>query len=372
MRQFLNFVGWPAVAGLLAALLILERWVLPGIVPAGGSAAGQLGGATSYRQAVATATPAVVNIYTEKRVPTGRSRILRNPSMHIPLGVPQQRIERSLGSGVIMSSDGHILTNNHVIEGADAIQVLLSDGRSAAAQVIGRDPTTDLAALQIELESLTAIALADSDHVAVGDVVLAIGNPLGFGHSVTQGIVSGLGRFGMQPGTYEGFIQTDAVIHAGNSGGALVDAAGDLVGINTLIYTSSTGGTGNLGIGISLAIPSNLAQFVMDDLIRYGQVIRGWLGVQVEQLPVDLRQKDNSQRLVVRAVVDGGPAERAGLRAGDIITHFNDQRIDDVRVTMYEVSLLRPGDSLRMTVERDDGAHDLNAVVGTQPEERDG
>jgi serine protease DegS len=363
MRAFLKFATWPAVAGLLAALLILQQWVLPGVGPERAT-----GARSSFRQAVANATPAVVNIYTEKRVETGRSRLLNNPFMPIPGGVPRQRIERSLGSGVIMRDDGYILTNNHVIDGADAIQVLLSDGRSAAAQVVGRDRTTDLAALRINLDNLSAITLADSDRLSVGDIVLAIGNPLGFGHSVTQGIVSGLGRFGMNPGTYEGFIQTDAVIHAGNSGGALVDVDGALVGINSLIYTSSEGSaSGTLGIGISLAIPSKFAEFVMGDLIRYGQVIRGWLGVQVEQLPASTPREGT--RLLVRAVAPGGPAERAGLRAGDVITHFNDEAIGDVRLTMYEISLLRPGDRLLMSVARDGGSEDLTAIVGTQPDE---
>lgn len=363
MRAFFKFITWPAIAGVLAALLVLEHWVWPrgideSVIPT----------RDSFRQAVATATPSVVNIYTEKRVATGSNRLLNNPLMPIPRGVPRQRVERSLGSGVIMRKNGYILTNNHVIDGADAIQVLLSDGRSAAAQVVGRDRATDLAALRIELEGLSAIALADSDRLSVGDVVLAIGNPLGFGHSVTQGIVSGLGRFGMNPGTYEGFIQTDAVIHPGNSGGALVDVNGALVGINSLIYTSSDAGNNSmLGIGISLAIPSRFAEFVMDDLIRYGQVIRGWLGVQVEQLPGESGRE--GQRLLVRGVAAGGPADRAGLRAGDIITHFNDESIDDVRLSMYEVSLLRPGDRLVMSIVRDSQVIDLTAVIGTQPED---
>lgn len=362
MRAILNFITWPAIAGILAGLLLLQQ--VAGPVREGGARAMAPG---SYRDAVATATPAIVNIYTERRVPTTRSRLLNNPLMQIPLGVPRQRIERSLGSGVIMRSDGYILTNNHVIEGADAVQVLLSDGRSAAAQFVGRDRATDLAALRIELDNLNAVAVADSDLLSVGDVVLAIGNPLGFGHSVTQGIVSGLGRFGLNPGTYEGFIQTDAVIHPGSSGGALVDVSGALVGINSLIYTSSDGGNaGNTGIGISLAIPSNLAGFVMDDLIRFGKVIRGWLGVQVEQLP--LASPSERARLIVRAVAAEGPAQRAGLLVGDVITHFDDDPVDDIRLAMYEVSLLRPGDRLTITVERDGDEIDLSAVIGAQPE----
>lgn len=359
MRAFLKFVSWPALAGVLVALLILERWVW--IIPAVNTAS--IGG--GFSAAVAAATPAVVNIYTAKRVSTRPNRQLNNRQAIIPSGAPRERIERSLGSGVIMNDAGYILTNNHVIDGADAIQVLLSDGRSAAAELIGSDPATDLAALRIELPDLTAISIADSNNIAVGDIVLAIGNPLGFGSSVTQGIISGLGRFGMQPGTYEGFVQTDAVIHPGNSGGALVDSSGSLVGINSVIYTSA-GNTGasNVGIGISLAIPSRLAQFVMDDLIRYGQVIRGWLGVSVEQ-----DTTAGSPTLRVQGVNAGGPAERAGLREGDLITHIGNEAINDVRLAMYEVALLRPGDRLDITVLRDDESADLQAIIGTQPTE---
>lgn len=361
MRTALSFITWPAIAGILLGVLLLQQSALRDARDAAPADRG------SYRGAVASATPAVVNIYTERRVATTRNRMLNNPLMPIPRGVPRQRVERSLGSGVIMRDDGYILTNNHVIEGADAVQVLLSDGRSAAAQFVGRDRATDLAALRIELDDLSAIAIADSDRLSVGDVVLAIGNPLGFGSSVTQGIVSGLGRFGLTPGTYEGFIQTDAVIHPGNSGGALVDGSGALVGINSLIYTASDGASaGSTGIGISLAIPSNLAEFVMDDLIRYGRVIRGWLGVEVEPLPQGSAQAP--QPLLVRAVAPEGPAERAGLQAGDVITHFDDEPVSDLRLSMYEVSLLRPGDRLPITVERDGDVLELSAVIGTQAE----
>lgn len=360
MRAVLSFLSWPVLAGLLAGLLVLER---VGERPNAQDPVGR----SSYRSAVGAATPAVVNIYTERVVANVRSPLLNNPLMPIPRGVPRQRVERSLGSGVIMRSDGYILTNNHVIEGADAVQVLLSDGRTAAAQFVGRDRTTDLAALRVELDDLSAITLADSDRLSVGDVVLAIGNPLGFGHSVTQGIISGLGRFGMNPGTYEGLIQTDAVIHPGNSGGALVDVDGALVGINSLIYTSPGGrAAGTTGIGISLAIPSNLADFIMDDLIRFGRVIRGWLGVSVEELPSIGGAP--RQQLLVRGVAPDGPAARAGLQAGDIITHFDDAPIDDVRLSMYEVSLLRPGARLPITVERDGSVIDLSAIIGTQPD----
>ncbi len=287
MKQNLTFIVWPAIAGVLAALLILDRWVLP-VSPTAGVAQQE---PVSYATAVHEATPSVVNIYTAKLVTQRRNPLLDNSYFDRFVQAPsqRQRIERSLGSGVIMTKQGHILTNNHVIAGADAIQVMLYDGRSANAVVIGTDSATDLAVLQIELPDLQPITLGDSDAARVGDVVLAIGNPLGFGHSVTQGIVSALGRFGLQLSPYEDYIQTDAIIHLGNSGGALIDTGGRLLGINTLIYTGNNQTqNATTGIGISLAIPVNLAVFVMQDLIDFGEVIRGWLGVSVEPIGATL------------------------------------------------------------------------------------
>ena len=252
MKQNLTFIVWPAIAGLLAALLILDRWVLPQ-VPANEVANAA---PVTYAAAVRAATPSVVNIYTAKLVTESRSPLVgdsgfRKLTRPKPL---RQSIERSLGSGVIMTERGHILTNNHVIAGAVAIQVMLQDGRSAKAIVIGTDSATDLAVLQAELSELQPMAPGDSDAIQVGDVVLAIGNPLGFGHSVTQGIVSALGRYGLHLNTYEDYIQTDATIYQGNSGGALIDTQGRLLGINTLIYTpDSATERGTTGIGINLA-----------------------------------------------------------------------------------------------------------------------
>ena len=248
--QHLKFLTGPAIAGLLAALLILDRWVLP----QSGSRGPEGSEVVSYANAVRIATPAVVNIYTAKLVSSRPNPLLNDGFFQRftrPGQQPQrQRIERSLGSGVIVTAEGHILTNNHVIAGADAIQILLQDGRSANAIVIGTDTATDLAVLKVELPNLQPISLGDSNAARVGDVVLAIGNPLGFGHSVTQGIVSALGRYGLQPNAYEDYIQTDATIHLGNSGGALIDTRGRLLGINTLIYTgNSQGNNAATGIG---------------------------------------------------------------------------------------------------------------------------
>jgi serine protease DegS len=364
MRESLKFITWPAIAGLLAALLILDRWVFPGGRVTGDASAEPV----SYARAVATATPSVVNIYTAKLV-TARRNPLLDDLYFRKFARPQaqrQRIERSLGSGVIMTAEGHVLTNNHVIAGADAIQVLLHDGRSANAMVIGTDQATDLAVLKIDLPDLQPFALGDANAARVGDVVLAIGNPLGFGHSVTQGIVSALGRYGLQLNTYEDYIQTDAIIHMGNSGGALIDTRGRLLGINTLIYTANTSGTSGAttGIGISLAIPVDLAMFVMRDLIDYGEVIRGWLGVSVEPLGGVPGGARGYHALVVVAVAGGGPADRAGMQVGDIITHIDGEPVQDGRLTMHRIAMLRPGDTVEISVQRDQQSMELRTVVG--------
>jgi serine protease DegS len=364
MKSALKFITWPAIAGLLAALLILDRIMQP----AGELTAGSAPGTISYSRAVRAASPAVVNIYTAKLI---RSR--PNPAFDDPIfrnftpTQPQRRqFEESLGSGVIMSDEGYILTNNHVIAGADAIRVLLHDGRSANAIVIGADQPTDLAVLQIQLPNLQPIEFGDSNTLRVGDVVLAIGNPLGFGHSVTQGIVSALGRYGLQANTYEDYIQTDATIHLGNSGGALIDTRGHLLGINTLIYTTPNQSPNTAtGIGIGLAIPANLALFVMRDLVEYGEVIRGWLGVRVE--PVRRVDSDTTrgQALVVAAVSEGSPAQKAGIILNDIITHIDGEIVADGRLTMLHIAMLRPGDKISITVQRNEQTIDLQAVIGS-------
>lgn len=364
MKQSLTFIIWPAIAGLLAALLILDRWVLP----ANESIGGELQGPASYAHAVREATPSVVNIYTAKLVTSQRSPLL-NDSYFRRFVQPQsqrQRIERSLGSGVIMTNEGHILTNNHVIAGADAIQALLHDGRSATAVVIGTDSATDLAVLRIDLPDLQPIKLADSNAARVGDVVLAIGNPLGFGHSVTQGIVSATGRYGLQLNTYEDYIQTDASIHLGNSGGALIDTRGRLLGINTLIYTASGQSRGDTatGIGINLAIPVNLATFVMRDLIDYGEVIRGWLGVSVDPVGMTTPAGHTLQGLAVVSVAPASPAQKAGVRVGDIFTHINGEPVQDGKLTMHRIALLKPGDTVAIAIQRGQQNIELRPVVG--------
>lgn len=365
MKEFLVSLLWPVVAGLLAAVLILDRWVLSDpLLGSSGTAV------SSYRDAVAKATPSVVNIYTAKLVTQRQGARLNDPLLRRYRGpsAGRQRVERSLGSGVIMTAEGHIITNNHVIADADAIQVLLHDGRTANAVVIGSDLSTDLAVLKIDLPALSPAVPADSTKISVGDVALAIGNPYGFGHSVTQGIISGLGRSGLQLSDYEDYIQTDASIHLGNSGGALIDSEGHLLGINTLIYTTNSDGSQSTGIGINLATPSNLATFVMQDIINFGTVVRGWLGISVELIVSRSAEGIPEQALIVSALAPEGPAERAGLQVGDVIAVINGERVHDGRVTMHQIARLRPGEVASITVTRGGETVDLTAVVGTRGE----
>ena len=367
MREFFSSLFWPTLTGILAAAIILDQWVLPEPL---GRERGQV--KTSYSDAVALATPSVVNIYTAKLVNSGRSQSLNDPLLRRFLGNSgrRQRVERSLGSGVILTPEGHIITNNHVIADADAIQVLLHDGRSAKATAIGSDPATDLAVLQIQLPGLTPITLANSDKAKVGDVVLAIGNPYGFGHSVSQGIISGLSRYGLQASDYEDYIQTDASVLLGSSGGALIDASGKLLGINTLIYTANGEGTDDAAIGINLATPVNLAHFVMKDLVNYGTVVRGWLGVSVELLQTPETIAQQQQVLLVSGLAEDGPAARAGLRLGDVISAINGNTVNDGRITMHQIARFRPGEIVDIEVARgrQQDPVQLQAVVGTRPE----
>lgn len=362
MRDALKFITWPAVAGLLAALLILDRWVLPG-----GGLADQEQAAASYHRAVRAAAPSVVNIYTAKLVTERPNPLLEELQRRrlVPQQTPRQRLARSLGSGVIMTAQGHILTSNHVIAGAELIQVLLNDGRTTGARVVGFDMATDLAVLQIDLPELNPIPRGDADRLRVGDVVLAIGNPLGVGQSVTQGIVSALGRFFSEPNVFEDFIQTDAIIHPGNSGGALVDTRGRLLGINSVTYSANNQSSNTGGIGIGLAIPVNLAIFVMEDLIKYGEVIRGWLGVSVEPAGSSITESPRMQALVVNGVAEDSPARRAGIQPGDIITHIDDEPVLDGRLTMMQIAMLKPGDRITVTVRRGQQTLNLEAVIGT-------
>jgi Do/DeqQ family serine protease len=276
-------------------------------------------------------------------------------------GMPQA----GLGSGVIISADGYILTNNHVIEGADEIEVVLNDSRRTPAKVIGTDPDTDLAILRVSLERLPAVTLGNSDALQVGDQVLAIGNPFGVGQTVTSGIVSALGRNQLGINTFENFIQTDAAINPGNSGGALVDVNGHLMGINTAIYSRSGG---NMGIGF--AIPVSTAKLVLEGIVKEGVVRRGWIGVEPADLSPELMQTFGvkaKRGVLITGVLQNGPAAQAGIRPGDVIVEVAGKQIANVSELLSNVAGLKPGAPAKFRVLRHDDAVELNVTPGLRP-----
>ncbi|MEK1940996.1 MAG: trypsin-like peptidase domain-containing protein, partial [Pseudomonas sp.] len=277
----------------------------------------------------------------------------------------QRRMESSLGSAVIMSPEGYLLTNNHVTAGADQIVVALKDGRETLARVIGSDPETDLAVLKIDLKDLPSITLGRSDAIAIGDVALAIGNPFGVGQTVTMGIISATGRNQLGLNTYEDFIQTDAAINPGNSGGALVDAHGNLVGINTAILSKSNGSQ-----GIGFAIPTKLALDVMKAIIEHGQVIRGWLGIEVQPLTPELAESfglDGRPGIVVAGIYRDGPAQKAGLMPGDLILNIDGEPASDGRRSMNQVARAKPGEKTSIEIMRNGKLMELKAEIGLRP-----
>jgi len=327
-------------------------------------------GVVSYADAVDAAAPAVVNVYTTKVV-VERSPLYQDPFFRYFFGdrlAPRQRLESSLGSGVIVSPDGYILTNNHVVEGADEIQVLLRDNRNAEAKIIGTDPESDLAVLKVELKDLPAITLGKSDDTRVGDVALAIGNPFGVGQTVTMGIISAMGRNSIGINTYENFIQTDAAINPGNSGGALINPFGQLIGINTAIFSKSGGYQ-----GIGFAIPAKFAIEIMQQLIQYGHVIRGYLGIEVQDITPDLaesfRLKD-AQGVIVAGVLRNGPADKAGLKPGDIIKNLNGVVIDSSKRVMNVIAGIRPDSDVKIEIVRQGKPMTLEGKVDQRPEQR--
>lgn len=327
-------------------------------------------GPVSYSAAVEQAAPAVVNVYTAKVVreqtdPFFNSPLLRRFFGDSVSGIPRKRLDTSLGSGVILSEQGYLLTNNHVIDGADQIQIALRDGRTARAEVVGTDPESDLAVLKINLDKLPSITVGNSDQLHTGDVVLAIGNPFGVGQTVTLGIVSATGRNQLGINTYENFIQTDAAINPGNSGGALVTARGELVGINTAIFSRSGGSQ-----GIGFAIPVSLATEVMWNIIKHGRVIRGWLGIEAQNLTPALAESFrimNIKGVLVTAVLRNGPADQAGLKPGDVITHINDQPVSFAKQAMNIIAEIDPGGDSSLRVIRNGGARTLTAKVIERP-----
>ena len=375
MFKALRYSGWPQLAGVLVAMLIIQRypqWVgLPSqdvnLQQAPQTTYVQQGPVT-YADAVTRAAPAVANLYTTKVVNKNAKPLFEDPQFRHFFGnnaPKQKRMESSLGSAVIMSPEGYLLTNNHVVTGADQIVVALKDGRETLARVIGSDPETDLAVLKIDLKNLPAITIGRSDTLRIGDIALAIGNPFGVGQTTTMGIISATGRNQLGLNNYEDFIQTDAAINPGNSGGALVDANGNLTGINTAIFSKSGGSQ-----GIGFAIPINLAMEVMKSIIEHGQVIRGWLGIEVQPLTAELAESfglAGRTGIVVAGIFRDGPAQKAGLQLGDVILSIDGAPASDGRRSMNQVARIKPSDKVSIVVMRNGKEIKLTAEVGLRP-----
>jgi len=317
----------------------------------------------SLRLAAKRASSAVVSINASK-MPR------KNPNANDPwfrffYGDQDSEPQGALGSGVIVSPNGYILTNNHVVDGADEIEVYLNDRRHARGKVIGTDPDTDLAILKIDLEKLPVIVLGDSDVIQVGDRVLAIGNPFGVGQTVTSGIVSALGRNQLGINTFENFIQTDAAINPGNSGGALVDTNGNLLGINTAIYSRSGG-----SMGIGFAIPVSTARQVLDSIVSEGKVTRGWIGVEPADLTPELADTFDvkaKEGVIITGVLQNGPAAKAGVHPGDVILSIAGQQVTSVSELLSKVAALKPGKSASFEVERKSAKVEIDVTPGVRP-----
>jgi serine protease DegS len=370
LRKVVVFTAQAITLGLAAAFLLTVFWpellkrgtqsveILEVINPSRPSA-----GPVSYAAAVEQAAPAVVSIHTAKVVAVPIFRDFFGNDF----GPSRKQVSTGLGSGVILSTQGYLLTNHHVIAGAEAIKVFLRDGRTTEAKIIGSDPDTDLAVLKIDLPNLPTLKLGSSESLRIGDVVLAIGNPYGVGQTVTHGIVSATGRTALGINTFENFIQTDAAINPGNSGGALVDASGNLVGINSAIL-SKTGGS----VGIGLAIPMSLAKGVMEQIIEHGRPLRGWLGFEAELLsPYGVEKfklPKGDTGLLVTSLYRNGPAHRAGLKPGDVLLSIDGKKATDSQEVLMQISNHKPGDKIRLEVLREGMTIALEAVAGERPQ----
>ena len=328
-------------------------------------------GSGSYRDAAGRAMPAVVNILTSKAPVRADNPLLRDPFFKRFFGDrngEQAPAESSLGSGVIVSPEGYILTNNHVVEGADEIEVVLADGRRSAANVVGLDPETDLAVIKIKLDKLPVMVLGQVEQARVGDVVLAIGNPFGVGQTVTMGIISALGRNNLHINHFENFIQTDAAINFGNSGGALIDTHGNMLGINSAIYSQSGG-----SVGIGFAIPVSTAKTVMESIIKSGHVVRGWIGVESQEITPELADSFGLSRrsgAIIAGIVRNGPADRAGMRPGDILLTVAGKPVADTNEMLNLIAQLPPDQKAELTVLRKGNVTSLSIVVGKRPPAR--
>jgi serine protease DegQ len=351
----------PRLSGKASNVVLVQETATPVLTPQ----------VASYADAARKATPAVVNIYTSTSLPARHPLIddstLRQYFPDLAQRVPATR-STGLGSGVIVASEGYVLTNYHVIEGVDDIQVGLADGRRIAARVVGTDPDSDLAVLKASATGLPAITFGNHERLQVGDVVFAIGNPYGFGSTVTMGIVSALGRNHLGMNSYENFIQTDAAINPGNSGGALVDSAGNLIGINSTIYSRSGGSQ-----GIGFAIPVSLARNVLQQIIETGEVTRGWFGLA----PMDVNPTiaralslERAEGVVIGEIERGGPADRAGLHARDVVLDVNGKPARDTPTLLALIAELPPGSHAKVTVWREGKPLEIDVVAGKRPKAR--
>ncbi|AIP75254.1 Do family serine endopeptidase [Burkholderia mallei] len=346
----------------LAAPIVALREVAPGV----GGAPAQ----SSYADAAQKAMPAVVNVFSSKDGSLPPDPRAKDPLFRYFFGDRNARRQQeepaaNLGSGVIVSSEGYILTNQHVVDGADQIEVALADGRTATAKVTGSDPETDLAVLKINMTNLPTITLGRSDQSRVGDVVLAIGNPFGVGQTVTMGIISALGRNHLGINTFENFIQTDAPINPGNSGGALVDVNGNLLGINTAIYSRSGG-----SLGIGFAIPVSTARNVLESIITTGTVTRGWIGVEPQDVTPEIAESFSLAQksgAIVAGVLQGGPADKAGIKPGDILMSIDGEDITDTTKLLNVVAQIKPGTPAKVHVVCKGKELDVTVVIGKRP-----
>ncbi len=324
----------------------------------------------SFSEAARRAMPTVVNIYTSKEVKAQRQPFMDDPVFRYFFGGEgegQSQKSNNLGSGVIVSEEGYILTNAHVVEAADEIEVALADNRRAKAKVIGTDPETDLAVIKIDLPKLPAITFGQSDQAQVGDLVLAIGNPFGVGQTVTAGIISALARSHLGINTFENFIQTDAAINPGNSGGALVDVNGNMIGINTAIYSRTPGGA---SLGIGFAIPAATAKLVLDQLVQTGAVTRGWIGVAVQDLTPELAESlkiTEPRGTLITEVIGGKPADQAGMKAGDLLIAVDGKPVTDSANMLTLISAIAPGTGATLKVIRAQKEVELKVTVGKRP-----
>jgi len=339
----------------------------------------QVPGSSGWADIVEKAVPAVVNISSKKVVKTnvGVSPFFSDPLFRQFFGdeffrrfnVPRERVERSLGSGVIVTSDGYILTNNHLVGKAEEVQVFLPDGREFDAKIVGTDPKSDVAVIKIDAKDLPTLPLGDSSKLRLGDVVLAIGYPFGIGQTVTMGIVSALGRSNLKIVDYEDFIQTDAAINPGNSGGALINTKGELVGINTAILSRSGGYQ-----GIGFAIPINMAQTIMESIIKYGRVIRGWLGVVIQNMTpqmADVFGLKNAEGVIISDVQKDSPAEKGGIERGDVVISYNGKKVKNITKFREMVAGTKPGTKVEIVVLRDGKEKKLRVKIGEAPSKKE-